>query len=287
MNSALYFGDTWHRRNFPEIVQFRYPLFWVCLDLHALSKFSRPGLLFSIDRWASFFSIRTSDHLVGQASDLLTKVRDYLSAIGFSGNAHHVCLITTPRLLGYVFNPASFFLCLNSSQEIELLICEVRNTFGERHLYPVKPSKDRGPAGATKFEAFSKDFYVSPFIESSGDYFISIDRQKGRFQIDINLVQGEKLLLETSAVVFSSPLTRLNLMYALVRYPFCVWLTMSRIIWQALRLYSKKRVPLYSFKPSQRNETVVSSQGNIFVRARLMLLKFAQKFRFKLQKSRS
>ena len=40
-----------------------------------------------------------------------------------------------PRVMGYVFNPVSFWICRDKDKNIRAVICEVHNTFGEKHSY--------------------------------------------------------------------------------------------------------------------------------------------------------
>ena len=44
-------------------------------------------------------------------------------------------LITMPKVLGYIFNPVSFYLCLDLEKQLRAVIAEVHNTFGEQHSY--------------------------------------------------------------------------------------------------------------------------------------------------------
>ena len=51
-----------------------------------------------------------------------------------------ITLVTNPRVLGYVFNPASFYLCRDGDGILRVVIVEVHNTHLERHLYTLRPS---------------------------------------------------------------------------------------------------------------------------------------------------
>ena len=54
------------------------------------------------------------------------------------GRSHanrHLVLYAFPRMLGYVFNPISFWLCHDAAGAVRAVLCEVRNTFGEQHNY--------------------------------------------------------------------------------------------------------------------------------------------------------
>ncbi len=54
-------------------------------------------------------------------------------------------LVTNLRILGYVFNPASFFLCRDERGTLRVVVVEVHNTFGERHLYTLHPADAASP----------------------------------------------------------------------------------------------------------------------------------------------
>ena len=68
-------------------------------------------------------------------------------------------------MLGYVFNPASFYLCRDRFGDLRVVIVEVHNTFGERHLYTLR-ARDRGIARPLA-DAMDKAFFVSPFIAAT------------------------------------------------------------------------------------------------------------------------
>ena len=73
-------------------------------------------------------------------------VREHLRAEGVEPDGWRITLITNLRVFGYVFNPASFYLCRDASGELRIVIVEVHNTHHERHLYTL-----RRPAAGTGF----------------------------------------------------------------------------------------------------------------------------------------
>ena len=92
------------------------------------------------------------------------------AAEGVDPEGWQVTLVTNLRSLGYVFNPASFFLCRDRSGDLQVVIVEVHNTHGERHLYVL-----RGEPDARAFvDSMDKAFYVSPFIEMAGRYTVRV-----------------------------------------------------------------------------------------------------------------
>ena len=72
------------------------------------------------------------------ATDLPRDIRAHLRAEGVAPEGWRVTLVTNLRVLGYVFNPASFFLCRDARGTLRVVVVEVHNTFGERHLYTLR-----------------------------------------------------------------------------------------------------------------------------------------------------
>ncbi|NJM32340.1 MAG: DUF1365 domain-containing protein [Limnobacter sp.] len=81
------------------------------------------------------------------------------TGIELAGDIH---LQTYPKVLGYAFNPVSFWYFHNLVGECRAIVCEVNNTFGERHFYLLT-----GSAGQTlnrgSLLVADKQFHVSPF----------------------------------------------------------------------------------------------------------------------------
>lgn len=111
-------------------------------------------------------------------------------------------LITAPRILGYSFNPASFWYLYDETKTLDAVVCEVNNTFDERRIYlvsrdhnktlpaqkfqsgssgspPLTRAEDAGcmkheetPAPLKIRNSWEKDFHVSPFNSRKGKYSI-------------------------------------------------------------------------------------------------------------------
>ena len=60
------------------------------------------------------------------------------------------------RVLGYVFNPVSFYWCYRADGSLACMVAELNNTFGER-----LPEVLRGPEPALRAR---KRLHVSPFF---------------------------------------------------------------------------------------------------------------------------
>ena len=84
--------------------------------------------------------------------------------------------MTMPRMLGYVFNPVSFWFCRDRSGALRAVLCEVNNTFGESHCYLVHHD-DLRPIEPDAWLDGRKAFHVSPFLPVEGGY-------RFRFRLD-------------------------------------------------------------------------------------------------------
>jgi DUF1365 family protein len=72
-------------------------------------------------------------------------------------------------MLGYVFNPVSFWFCHDRGGALRAVLAEVNNTFGERHNYLVAHADGRPIRDGEALRA-RKLFHVSPFLAVHGDY---------------------------------------------------------------------------------------------------------------------
>ncbi|KAF2475520.1 uncharacterized protein BDR25DRAFT_213802 [Lindgomyces ingoldianus] len=91
-------------------------------------------------------------------------------------------LVTAPRFLGYSFNPVSFWYIYDQSDQLNKMILEVNNTFGERRVYVLDGTSPatslvsgsgalESDVGKLQFtDVWLKDFHVSPFNSRKGSY---------------------------------------------------------------------------------------------------------------------
>ncbi|MFM8465279.1 MAG: DUF1365 domain-containing protein, partial [Burkholderiaceae bacterium] len=152
--------------------------------------------------------------------------------------------------LGYVFNPVSFWFCHRHDGALRAIVCEVNNTFGERHCYLLDSG---GVMQWGQSHTASKVFHVSPFCAVDGSYRFrfmrTIQNIKGAnterivARIDYHDAQGPLLLTSVSGKLRA--LNDVRAAQAFLRYPLMSFGVIARIHWQALRLFIK-RVPFFS-----------------------------------------
>ena len=136
MRSHLLEGIVRHRRTRPFTYAFEHKVFYFALDLGELDAVARLRLV-SRNR-SNFFTFRDDDHLDPRAADLNASISEHLRSTGFDPEGWRITLITNLRVIGYVFNPASFYLCRDRSGALRVVVVEVHNTHGERHQYTLR-----------------------------------------------------------------------------------------------------------------------------------------------------
>ena len=245
MRSHLLTGKVRHRRTTPFTYELAHDVFYFALDLTELDEVAaRVRLVRRNGRGVVTF--RDSDHLPEPARDLDADVRAHLRSEGLAADDWQITLVTNLRILGYVFNPASFYLCRDPHGELRVVIVEVHNTFGERHLYTLRrPARAQDAAafadsGEAPFAAgMPKAFFVSPFISMDGRYAVHVRDDEAGLRVAIVLRQDGAVALSTSLVLERRPLTDGSLLRLLLRHPLMTHRTMGLIHWHALRLWRR------------------------------------------------
>lgn len=221
----LYTAQVVHKRLFPKVNAFHYGIYYLALPLPAASV---PG------RFASFHK---EDVGARDGSDPTSWVRSILAEYGLDHKTQHITLVTMPRVLGYVFNPVSFYFCVDGNHALRAVLCEVHNTFGEQHNY-LCANPDHAPITADQWLEAEKVFHVSPFLKRHGDYKFRFDFTADALGVWIDYYDADQQKqLVTSLTGTLSPLTSRALQRAFWRHPLVAIKAISLIHWQALKLF--------------------------------------------------
>ncbi len=234
MRSHVLEGTVRHRRARPFVYEFEHHVFYVALDLDELDEVAGSLRLVGRNR-RNVLTFRDDDHFDPPAADLPASIAAHLRGEGFDPDGWRVTLITNLRVLGYVFNPASFYLCRDRSGTLQVVVVEVHNTHGERHHYTL----GRGADGEAFEGGMEKAFYVSPFIAAAGRYMVRIRDEPKRVRITINEHEDDELLLHTSLDLARRRLSDRMLVRMLVRHPLATHATIGRIHMHALQLWRR------------------------------------------------
>ncbi len=234
MRSHLLEGTVRHRRARPFVYELEHAVYYAALDLAELDTVARANRLLSRNRW-NVLAFRDDDHLEPPTRDLPGAIDAHLRREGADPTGWQITLVTNLRVLGYVFNPASFFLCRDAADVLRVVVVEVHNTHGERHLYTLHAAPD-----APDFRAgMEKAFYVSPFLEMAGSYTVRVRDEPSRLRITINEHEDDALKLHASLDLRRHPMTDRNLLRMLVRHPLVTHRTIAMIHVHAWRLWRR------------------------------------------------
>jgi DUF1365 family protein len=245
LHSSLYFGRVMHRRLRPFMHKFVYRVFTMHIDLDELTDLDRRVRVFSHNRW-NLFSFHTKDHGLRDGSDLKTWAASRLRAQGINQALGRVSVLCYPRVLGYVFNPLSLWLCSDNDGHLLAIIYEVRNTFGGHHAYVLKIDPSMS-VGATLRQSCRKRFYVSPFIEPTGAYKFKVQPPADAMMTQIVESDEDGPLLIAMQNGTRREFTTPRLLQAFCLYPLMTLKVIAAIHWQALKLWSKG-APYFAYR---------------------------------------
>lgn len=236
--ASISLGKVMHARHMPRENRFSYAMFTLCLPLSALESIRVPMLGINCFNLLSFHE---KDHGRRDGSSLKAWIGHILQSNGISEADGEVVLQAMPRLLCFVFNPVSFWYCHDRNGALRAVLCEVCNTFGERHNYLVAHA-DRRPIGADEELVAQKVFHVSPFFPVRGEYHFRFAAGAQHRVVSIDYWDEGKKVLSTRMAGEQISLTGANLGRALLRCPMLTFGVVARINWQALRLIWR-RIP--------------------------------------------
>lgn len=225
--SRLCTGTLLHERLDAPARRFAYPLFMLLADLDELPALNDRLRLFGHER-ARPLSLRGRDHFDGRP--LRAGVEAALRGCGIDPPGGRVLALTLPRVLGYVFNPVSFYYCYDAEGRLAARVAEVNNTFGDRHVY----------ASADAAWRDKKVMHVSPFFSMAGSYAWDLPApDERRVDVRVDLTREGRPVLRARLTLAPQPLTDRAIAAALLRYPLLTAKVTAAIHWQALRLWAR------------------------------------------------
>jgi uncharacterized protein len=234
MRSHLLHGKVRHRRLRPIEYELEHDVFYLALDLSEIDAVVGRLRLLSRNR-VNVLTFRDRDHWLPAAADLAVSVREHLRDEGFDPQGWRITFIATPRIFGYQFNPASFYLCRDGAGVLRAFIIEVHNTHGERRLYTLRPQR----RGSGWVDEMDKDFYVSPFIDMDARYTVRVQDDPGLLRIAMSETEHGQPVLTASLMLERTRLTDRTLAKSLLRIPFATHKTIAAIHLHAWRLWRR------------------------------------------------
>ncbi|SCV71386.1 BQ2448_2974 [Microbotryum intermedium] len=315
IGAHLYRAKTAHARYLPSPAshRFSYPVLFLGLDLDELEHPQRPldqGRWFRYDSnlW-SCMAIRprvyleppntggnATEHgqLIDDHTPIKTKLLRHLNKRGIPDDlVHNVYTVTMPAFLGmqdinpltihYVYSLPNSMLAIGEprpERQLNVVVLEVSNTFGEKHLYVLQCGVDEDERVSSGFDhqwTFPRAFHVSPFNDRTGHYRVSLsDPLAGSnsatpssspflpscSHLNLKIVFltpkfEKKLFADLSGP--GEPLQPCSILSALLKWPLTLLLTTPRILYQAMLLHFRHRLDVFPrpdpFVPSLSGKT--------------------------------
>lgn len=255
-SAQFLFGKVMHKRIFPKVNQFTYGIYYIAVPVDDI-QIMQNGFLFGVNK-PGLLSFYSKDHGDRRGSDLGNWVRDILKKHDIQQANGGITLLTMPRVLGYVFNPVSFWLCRDKADRLIAVICEVNNTFGETHSYLCVKNDGSALEKEDEIEA-RKLFHVSPFLKREGSYKFRFSCTKQGFGawIDFYDHSKNKQLLTLLSGQFED-FSKTSIKKAFWGFPLVTLKAIVLIHLQAVRLLFKgiRYVP----KPDQLSDKTSSTK---------------------------
>ena len=232
--SCIYIGKVIHKRFKPKEHYFKYKVFSLLLDLNELKAIEKKISFFSYNKF-NLISFYDRDHGNRDGSCLKEWVKKNLENTGIQNKEIKIKLLCYPRIFGYVFNPLSIFFVYDKNYNLEAILYEVKNTFGEQHTYIFKTN----PEGELVNNSCLKKFFVSPFMDLSSKYFFRIIYPKNKLSVVIDQRDNEGKLLFASQDGIRVNLSSKTLLFSYLKHPFMTFKIIMAIHFEALRLWIK------------------------------------------------
>jgi cyclopropane-fatty-acyl-phospholipid synthase len=241
MSQLIGLGTTWHCRIGKVSHAFNYPVAYLVLDLAQWGQ--KKSKLFSYDKW-NLFSIDNGDYLQKGDAPLLSKVMKELKSHNHENAISKVLIHTSPKFLGFCFNPVNFYYCYEG-EKLSIVLVEINNTFGEKHTYCIKIKE-----GVNTYRV-PKSFHVSPFNKIEGVYRFIFQNPNDKYQIHVDIEKAGKPVFLSGIEIEPKPLKTQELLKIALFYPVTLLGTTFRIGVQAFKLYFFKKLEIFDKpKPS-------------------------------------
>jgi len=254
-SSFIIFAKVMHKRLLPKINQFVYDVFYICFDVAKINNLSKK--FFSLNKF-NLFSFYNKDYGPKDGSSIENWAWNILKNQQIDQNIKKIFLFTHPRVLGYVFNPASFLFCIDEKEGLRVVIVQVNNTFGESHSYVIFNKDGACILNNQWFEA-DKEFHVSPFFKIEGLYKFRFIFEQNKIAVWIDYFANEKTLLTSVICKKETNFDDLNLILAFIKIPFMTMKVIILIHIQALKIVFKKIK--YITKPEQKSSKITLTKN--------------------------
>lgn len=231
----LLLGTVWHHRLTEPQNQFQYRVLYIETDLLARDSQHRTPWVFSYNR-PNFYTLNERNHYHDGTESFRSAIPRLIGAATSGTETVRIRMITQPSVLGYVFNPVTFFIGEGADGSVNAVIAEVHNRVGQKHLYIMHPKTSRDGVMPVDFR---KQFYVSPFLDMEGTYQFSMSRHGRYISLKFDLMQAKKAILKTTLDLCYKEISTWALLRGFLTHSLIPQKTTLAIYWQALKLKMK------------------------------------------------
>ena len=217
MNSCVYKAILDHKREKPVQNSFSYSIYMFYFDLDELEKLNKNLIFFAYNKLWNIFSFLDKDHfkfindykdeakIISEEKIKFDKekykgkktrerIEIMIKELGLDFKLDKVYILTNTRIIGYVFNPVSFYYCFDEKRKLRALFSEVNNTFLEQKMYY---SSIDDPDQEVFKEKQQKNYYISPFIDPDTMLHWTFKKPGEKLSMMIDSVKGDNAILKT------------------------------------------------------------------------------------------
>lgn len=247
---------------------FTYPVLSLLLPLSALESGQLSllnGFLFSFGGiHGRILGMRSAGYLYddsGKEPSIRKKLGEALEHFGIESAGEQMddaWILTMPSYCGFEgINPLTVYFCYRKDgPELWIVVLEIHNTFGERHLHILEVGKNEEPPDSN-FDhqwSFPRAFHVSPFNDRLGTYTVSVRAPFSHSHSGVVLplirvrLHNPSGTLKFSASLHArhvAPFTANTVLGALTTHPFILFLTIPRILYESAVLHYRRRLNVY------------------------------------------
>jgi DUF1365 family protein len=258
---------------------FRYPVYVASIDLDELPALDRSLRLFS-HNGRNLFALDDRDYEAARSrsssrSSSTPRSNPVQPPVGGIARAYHELLdvhrvekpaharlVTNLRVLGYVFNPVSFFLGYDARGAITSVVAEVNNNYGGRHRYVFGPEHRVVHPRRVGFRR-ERVLFVSPFLHGDATYELWVDAplDGGKLDITMHVDVADGRVFVARLAGTREAMSDRALARAAVRYPLMTAQVIGLIHYEALKLKLlgvPYRRPGADHRPIREPQSIVS-----------------------------